>query len=307
MILVDFSHLFYRNLFMNLDNILQNQNFLYHVVLQNILYFSKKYNASKENRLILCCDKGSWRKQYFKENKDRFPEYSEKDIKRYKGTRKKEDIAISWDEIFNMIDELLDVLEKYSNFLVMRVENAEADDVIAVLVKNIKNEGQIVISSDKDFVQLFRYNKDLIIYDPIKRIEKTIENVPNPDFFLKKHIIMGDRIDGILPIKKRCGEKTAEKMVKDIDKLIQIDPELRERYRFNEVLISFDKIPEVIEKEILNTYERIKNVFNYNQFELTSWFISKGLKRMVENVEMFSLRNQIEKLDMKFDWKRLVS
>ena len=294
MILIDFTHLFYRNLFMNIDKIANSENFLYHVIIQDLLFYGKKFQHSKDNRLVIACDNGSWRRKFFKENKNRFPEYQQQDIGKYKGTRKRQEIPFSYKRAYEIMDDTIEKMDKWTNFVVIKVENAEADDVIAVLTKNLKEEPVVIVSSDKDFKQLFRYRDDLIIYDPIKKKEIRRRDVVNPDFFLKKHIIMGDRIDGILPIKKRCGEKTAEKMVKDIDKILALNPDMKERYEFNEVLISFDKIPEEIEKAILDEWYKKKDTFNYNEMDLMMWLSSKSLKQHVKNIKLFKEFRQFE-------------
>jgi len=287
MILIDFTHLFYRNLFMNIDKIAANENFLYHVILQDLVFYGKKFNHNKRNRLVIACDNGSWRRKFFKENKDRFPEYQQQDIGKYKGTRKRQEIPFSYERAYEIMDDTIEKMDKWTNFVVMKVKDAEADDIIAVLTKNLKDEPVVIVSSDKDFKQLFRYRDDLIIFDPIKKKEIRRRDVINPDFFLKKHIIMGDRIDGILPIKKRCGEKTAEKMAKEIDKLLALNPEMKERYEFNEVLISFDKIPEEIERKIMDEWEKKKDEYNYNEIELMRWLNSKSLKQHSRNIKLF--------------------
>ena len=73
----------------------------------------------------------------------------------------------------------------------MYVERCEADDIIAVLSKVIK-EDVLIISGDKDFQQLQKY--DNITQSP--NLNRMI-NCEQPEEFLKEHVLKGDTSDGI--------------------------------------------------------------------------------------------------------------
>ena len=70
---------------------------------------------------------------------------------------------------------------------------AEADDIIAVLVKNHPDEKMLILSGDKDFIQLQKYS-NVKQYAPIQK--KWVEGV-DPKQYIKEHILKGDRGDSI--------------------------------------------------------------------------------------------------------------
>ena len=125
----------------------------------------------------------------------------------YKGTRKKDrqKSSLDWNEIFELLNKIRDEIRDHMPYKVVEVDGAEADDVIASLVRDqamrnirLQNNMQpakkvLILSGDKDFVQLQRY-KFVNQYNPI---QKKFMNGIDPKVYLLEHIIKGDRGDGI--------------------------------------------------------------------------------------------------------------
>ena len=72
------------------------------------------------------------------------------------------------------------------------MQGAEADDIIAVLAKNI-DEKMMIVSGDKDFIQLHKYKQ----VRPSSPILKKIVNRKDPIDYIKVNILKGDSSDGI--------------------------------------------------------------------------------------------------------------
>lgn len=107
--------------------------------------------------------------------------------------------------------------------------------------------------------------------------------------FKIKHILVGDKSDNILGVKKRMGEKTAEKFVHNLDGYLEIDEELEKRYNFNKILIDLSELPEPIYEEIFEEYQ--KKQFNYS------------MNGIIDFCKKYRLRKIGEKLD-KLHWKQ---
>lgn len=137
--------------------------------------------------------------------------------------------------------------------------NLEADDCIAISVKNIHQNTTntkpniYIIASDKDYLQLSRENVKIIDLK-FRDITQHKSSTNNPTDDLQIKIIMGDPSDNIPAIFPKCGPKTAKKCLEDhaffSSKLA--DPEIQKNYDFNQRLICFDFIPEHILTEFLN-------------------------------------------------------
>lgn len=96
------------------------------------------------SRVIFALDSKSWRKGIsIDENEG------------YKGNRKKSEV-INWDNIYSIMADLAEIL-KTNGFIVSKIDNAEADDIMALwrdeLLYNQK-EHVILISADEDVRQL---------------------------------------------------------------------------------------------------------------------------------------------------------
>jgi DNA polymerase I len=90
------------------------------------------------------------------------------------------------------------------------IDHTEADDVIAVLCKELPNDRKIIISNDKDYFQLL--DKNTHLYRPCKSevydTEKVIEEFGiHPTNFALARAIVGDASDN-LPGAKGVGLKT---------------------------------------------------------------------------------------------------
>lgn len=233
-----------------------------HVVLSQIKYWFNKYRYRYGN-LIICCDgKHYWRKDRFRE---------------YKATRKKAraQSSMDWHLVFDVIDETIAELKENFPYKVIQYDKAECDDIIAVLTKYFqKNELDtdnglfptpqkcIIISSDKDFVQLQKYNNVSQVSPHSKAFVKT----DDVQAFLKEKIIRGDKGDGIPSVLNPNdiyvseGRKTVPMTKKRFEALMEqtcdtcADPVVKARWMENRELIDFEYIPEEVEKVILEEY-----------------------------------------------------
>mgnify|MGYP003332233920 FL=1 len=226
--------------------------------------------------MILCYDdKNYWRRQEFPF---------------YKKNRKqeRESSKYNWDEVFSVLNTIRDEIKESFPYRVIQVDGAEADDVIAsICIFNEKRENPediLILSADKDFIQLHKY-ESVKQYDPIRN--RWIEH-DNPVQFLQEHIIKGDRSDGI-PNILTCDDaivngKPQKKMSKEkITSLASMDPEdftnfIRLRnWKRNSLLIDFTNIPQDVVDKILTTYhEEVK----CNTIKI-EYFISNNIQELI--------------------------
>ena len=286
MILIDISANLHRVLYMNLNSINDNPEFLSHLLVSQIVSLANKFGASKTNKCVICMDNKSWRKQFYNENKSQFPDLVSEE---YKGQRKRSS-EIDWKTVFSIFEETMQGLKDYSDFFVVKTENAEADDVIAVLTKEFKKTEDIwILSGDKDFIQLQDIPR-VNIFDPMKQQFRPDQD---KELWRKIHILVGDVSDNIKSVRPRLGEKTAVKMLKDLDDLLATDANFRARYKFNETLIDFDFIPDDIQKSILAEYNEQK--LSYDSMSLLKLFMKFKLAKHAEDIGNFALGDKEKK------------
>jgi 5'-3' exonuclease len=230
------------------------------------LYQLKKKFRCKDTDIIICTDTQSWRKDYY-------PYYKE--------NRKKEREKSSVDTklMYKCFDSIIDDLKKYFNFIVLGVHKCEADDIIGTLALDFKNKEDcvIIVSKDKDFIQL--YDDNVLIFDPFKfkfnnevklgssKDTMIINNKKDAMKFLLYQTLMGDTSDGIPNIKsdddtfvnptkrqKPFGIKTIMKQVKNKMDLKRIYEEYESNFKRNTKLIDLRYVPKEYRQKIINKY-----------------------------------------------------
>ena len=187
-----------------------------HMVLNSLRFYRNKF-FNTYGELVLCYDsKHYWRR---------------KEFTYYKGTRKRdrEKSALDWNEIFEVLNHIRDEIREFLPYKVIEVDGAEADDVIASLVKDqarrnirLQNNMQppqkvLVLSGDKDFQQLQRYK----FVDQFNPVQKKFVECLDPKKYLLEHIIKsfeGDNIEKktrsrFVPISGRTIERTSSMLM----------------------------------------------------------------------------------------------
>jgi DNA polymerase-1 len=244
-----------------------------HQMMNSLIHIVDKFNPDK---LVLGFDtKESWRYGIYSDYK------AHRKVKRSNSK-----IVIDFDLFFPIFEKFVeDIKTAFPNIYVLKSDNAEADDIIAVLAKNtFKKSDCVIISSDGDLNQLI--TDKVQQYDPIKC--KMVECL-NPKRELELKILRGDASDNIKGIKRGVGVKTAEKIfAMGVDEYIssqdeEIQEEIKKRYKLNTQLINLDFIPVGIVNSIIEKYEEyeigeinklsLQIFFNDNKFfnQMMSW------------------------------------
>lgn len=191
MILVDFSNLMHRILFVSTmktsSHILEYRGMFLHMLFNNLRNIKVTYGKTYGD-VILCIDaKRSWRKDFYEDYKAQRAKEREKN-------------AIDFQEFYKLVEETLEVINAYFPFKVVQADRAEGDDVIAVLVKQRLKEKTLIVTEDKDMRQLRKY-PNVDIYKPIQASfdESSLVSI---DAWMVEHILVGDKVDNIFSIKK---------------------------------------------------------------------------------------------------------
>lgn len=143
--------------------------------------------------------------------------------------------------------------------------NYEADDVIATLCENMKDDDLTILSNDSDYIQLLqRGYKQIRIYNPIK---KTFMEAPSYPYVAWK-CLNGDKSDNIPSLLK---PKKALSTVTDPElfKAFMSVEENRANFSVNRQLIEFRAVPEeeISIKEGERDFDYLKKAFTEMKFE----------------------------------------
>ena len=177
------------------------------------------------------------------------------------------------------------------------MEGLEADDIIGALAINTqefgKNEPVMIISSDKDFIQLQKYS-NVKQFSPI---QKKMVSDPNPRSYMFEHIMRGDKGDGIPNVlspdnaimddirQSPMTKKKIEYWAENADNLrdVMTSEEYR-NYQRNKTLIDLAEIPTELQNNVINTYENQKPAM---KMRVLNYLIKKRCNHLIEVVEEF--------------------
>lgn len=281
MIIVDLNQVMISNLMMqigNHKNVELDENIIRHMILNSLRGHKVKFSKEFGEMIIACDDKNYWRKQiypYYKANRKRDREASELD----------------WNALFGILNKVRDEIKENLPYRVIRVDTAEADDIIATLTKEYHTrENILILSGDKDFSQLQKY-PNVKQYSPI---QKKLIVCTNPDLFLKEHIIRGDQGDGIPNFLSadNClvmGLRQTPVTSKKLSAWLSQEPEqfcteaMMRNYKRNQQLIDLEYIPDNIKTQILEQY----NTQVPDRSKLFSYFVNNKLKNLMEHINEF--------------------
>ena len=274
--LVDFSQIVIGSYMMASKFSDANIDVIRPAVLNTLRLYRTKF-VSEFGELILCCDdRKTWRKEIFPN---------------YKASRKKTRAAtsIDWENLYECLNQLKEELTEWFPYKLVQVEKAEADDVIAILV-GLLNERTLILSSDKDFVQLHGFN--VRQYSPIQK--KFVEG--DAKWSLHEKIIKGDVGDGVPNIMSDdnvfVDEGRRQKPItkKKVDAWYELNPdmycssEMLRNYNRNKQLVDLGEVPESIR---INITKRFETTTVADRKRLLTYFINHRLKNLTESLSEF--------------------
>ena len=281
MILLDYSQIAISNIIVQKLN---DEDMIRHMILNSIRMYNKKYR-DQYGQMVICADgMNTWRRNYFPE---------------YKAHRKKnrDESSQDWTEIFRILHLVRDEIKENLPYKVLHMEGCEADDIIGSLVMHTQEFGNhepvMIISSDKDFIQLQKFD-NVKQFSPI---QKKMVTDDNPRAYLWNHIMRGDSGDGIPNVLSADDTFITEKSqtplrqtkidmwIENADKLREImDEETYRNYQRNKKLIDLNDIPEEVQSPIINTFIEQPLAM---KMKVLNYLIKKRCNRLIEVVEEF--------------------
>jgi hypothetical protein len=280
MILIDYSGIAISNIFA--QKVTVSEDMVRHMILNSLRMYNLKYRK-EYGTMVLACDGGSWRKQIYPQ---------------YKANRKtsRDASGLDWQEFFRILGMVRDEVKEHLPYKVVHIQGIEADDVIGTLTEKTQNFGEnepvMIISADKDFIQLQQYS-NVRQFSPMT---KAFVKEKDATQYLFEHIIRGDSGDGIPNVlspdntfvdKIRQKPISAKKIEQwgasrnSLDKVM--DESTYRNFQRNQALIDLSKVPQDKKALIINTFESVKpnsNTLNY--------LISKRCTQLIECAEEFN-------------------
>ena len=283
MIIIDMNQIALASVMMQLrlDETTQvDESMVRHMILNSVrnyvMEFKSDYVQTDEDIILAWDSKHYWRR-------DLFPQY--------KASRKKnrEKSNLDWNKIFEVTNKIRDEIKENLPYKSVEVYGAEADDIIAVITQSCYTKDVMIISSDKDFIQL--HKETVKQWSPVTKKEV---NGHDPNTYIKEHILKGDSGDGVPNVlspdhtftdglrQKPLGKKRIDKMINE--NIDDWNDEVKRNYQRNLKLIDLKNIPNNIESDIINAIETSSCG---DRSKLLNYLTTNKLKTLTENIGDF--------------------
>lgn len=279
MILIDYNGIAIGTIVM--EKLAVEENLIRHVILNRIRMYRKKFKQQYGEVVIVADSKRNWRY-------DVYPQY------KFKRKDARKESTIDWQEVFRITNLVREELADNFPYKVLQVEGCEADDIISTLVENTQEFGNyepvMIVSSDKDFVQLQRF-------DNVKQFSPSLKKFyteNNPRTQLAELILKGDQADGIPNVLSadNCftdGIRQTTLRQKAIDQLME-DPkslgeEVYRNYMRNKKLIDLSETPGSLKQEIINSF--IEQDKLHNKKKVMPYLIEKNCRQLLDDLGDF--------------------
>lgn len=298
-LVLDVSNLLYRSFYANKDlDDITTAGLAHH---QALALLNKYYRKYRPDKLFMTFDRPNWRKIYT---------LSDQCVsgRVYKGHRRQNMTPAEQAKYAKFCSHLKEfelLMTEHTSVICLASDGVngrglEADDLMAGVVQEYNTTHDIVIvSSDKDLMQLLRYDNVTLI-DPATDEKRTLDKHDNnADFFMFEKCIrgdMGDNVGSALPRVRSTKIKLAFDDTYEREKMMHTtwkDQEGKEfqvqtLYNENKLLMDLSCQPDDIKALIKSTIENaIADPGKYSHFHFLRFCGKYDLKRVSDQVEQF--------------------
>ena len=279
MIIIDYNGIAISNIVTQKLDI--DENLIRHMILNSIRMYRSMFKE-KYGEVVIAGDAGNnWRYKAFPQ---------------YKAARKKnrKTSTIDWNEVFRITNMVWDELGENFPYKTIKVDGCEADDIVGVLCENTQEFGQhenvMIVSADKDFAQLQKYD-NISQYSPM---QKKYIKVEHPRKQLLELILKGDTSDGVPNVLSGDnvfvdGERQTP-LRKPIMEALMEDPssqgpEVLRNIQRNRKLIDLSSTPKELQEEILNQFT-FQDRYD-NRGKVFPFLVEKRCRRLIDDIKDF--------------------
>lgn len=268
-----------------------------------------KYNrVFKPHKLIFCCDRKSWRKEYTASEEAITP-------KMYKGNRLEKIQKMSPSEqakyarFKEHLVEFEELMREHTSVITLAEIGLEADDIMAgvcqVLTMDEDNE-VILVTADQDMIQLLRYPNVRLI-DPASGKDRTLDDWDgDADLFMFEKCIRGDRGDWVQSALPRVKKTRIMKAWTDDFERANLMNEtwrappvgdeekgkeyiVKQLFKENQLLMDLTMQPDDIQLTVIKTVlAGLKDPGTFSYFHFMRFLGKYEMKKLSESIDNFT-------------------
>lgn len=218
----------------------------------------------KPKNIVIAFDSHSWRKEYTK-RKDMCLTH-----KVYKAHRKS-DLEPSVKKKLEILEKEInffsDILKLHTSILVLKRNLLEGDDLIAGFVHRHSNQNNIIVSSDKDYMQLI--SKTTRLYNPVAEEFRNLSEYENdPAYFLFEKCIRGDTSDNVISSYPRLRKVKIKKAFED-------------DFEKSNIMNNIFEVEDMVEGTIIKYKYKTEELFEENKFLMSLYDQPEEIKDLI--------------------------
>ena len=298
----DVSNMLYRTFFANKlkHSVEESAGLAHHSAL---ITLNKYFRNFKPHKVMMAFDRTSWRKAYTAD---------ELCIsgKPYKGNRR-QNMTPAEKEMFikflNHLSDFEDMMTKQTSVMCLACKGLEADDLIAGVVEMFPDVEVVIVSADKDLMQLLRNDKVKLIDPASGKDRRELLNSDyngDVDYFMFEKCIRGDAGDNVQSAFPGVRKTRIKKAYGDAFEKVNLMNEtwsmgepgtdefkehiVKELFAENQLLMDLGEQPDIIKDRIkLTINEAFENPGVYSHFHFLKFLGKYELKKITEQVDNF--------------------
>lgn len=305
-LILDGNNILYRTFHANNRSGEPDDVIIAYCILSALHTMNKYFNKFNADDVIVAFDSWSWRKEYTKDLSKCVTN------KKYKGHRRADQTPKErrlYEMLDNHIDEFAETLKTLTSIVVLRRHLLEGDDLIAAYVQMHRDDENIVVTADKDMIQLLKYEAVRVI-DPATDKDRSLKDWDNDaELFLFEKCFRGeaktnDNIQNAFPrllrtkiVKAYTDEYLRENIMNHTFKQLEqigddeygdVEYATRDVFNENKILMDLASQPKVIKKEMVKAVNEAKeNRGKYNHFKFLRFCRINELQDIIDSVEQF--------------------
>lgn len=263
-----------------------------------LVTLQKYFRQYKPHKTVMVFDRPSWRKDYTADTSLCVSQ------KLYKGNRRQNMTPTEkdrYDKFLNHIADFENLMRTHTSVICLGENGLEADDLIAGFVQKNTEDDVIIVSSDKDFIQLLAY-ENVSLIDPMtgkdrRKDEKNWNG--DAEYFLFEKCLRGDDGDNVQNAFPRVRSTRIQKAYTDPFELVNLMNEtwtdahgkefiVKELFEENKMLMDLSAQPECVVRRLYETIDNaMTNPGKYSHFHFLKFLGRYDLKKIADNIDTF--------------------
>ena len=279
-----------------------------HISLSSINKVARRFGA---DHVVFALEGRSWRKDFYE------PYKKNRAVARAALTEsEQEEDKLFWETF----DTFTKYLAEQTNCSVIRVANAEADDIIARWIATHPQDDHVIISSDTDFVQLLADNVDQYngitdelhtlkgIFDAkgkhiIDKKTKQPKVTPDPQWLLFEKCMRGDSSDNVFSAYPGVREKGTKNKVGLREAYADRD---KRGYDWNNMMLQRWSDHNGVEHRVLDDYERNCKLIDLNaQPDEIKQAVDSAIREQIRQQDIGQVGVRFMRFCAKFDLDKI--